>query len=427
MASSLNDPLVPPLCLDSLSLDLPDVVVEAQKVEKPKRGRGRRCLRRNLEKKHQPQQEVEDVQVVELGAGVAVGGEGGSGASALPASSLVSEDKRIPDLTVVAEDAGVSIAEKSTTSEKYTSGVIPSQNPAIQVENECATTTETTSSKKTGTRSKKNRKRGKRKPGGEVVGSVKSSASQDNKENHSNVNEDVAGDWRADDSDDEEPKYIWRNVTKNGDIKKCILVDGKMDSGRPKPGDTVLVKVQGKLKDGTIVDDYPTMVFIIGEYEVIDGLDLVVQSMYRNELSIVSIKPDMAYGEQGRGTRAPCGRVEENVIPGNARITYLFGLLHFEKAKDISTLTWAQRRKTGQNRLRLANWWYQRKEYPIAVKCYRKALTYYNDIPTNRECSSAEEYKELLQLMEERLRVMRQVANIFRRISNLIQCGQIAV
>ena len=45
------------------------------------------------------------------------------------------------------------------------------------------------------------------------------------------VNKDVAGDWKADDSDDEEPKYIWRNVTKNGDIKKCILVDGKMDSG----------------------------------------------------------------------------------------------------------------------------------------------------------------------------------------------------
>ena len=57
------------------------------------------------------------------------------------------------------------------------------------VENECATTTETTSSKKTGTRSKKNRKRGKRKPGGEVVGSVKSSASQDNKENHVGVND----------------------------------------------------------------------------------------------------------------------------------------------------------------------------------------------------------------------------------------------
>ena len=67
-------------------MGLPDVVVEALKVEKPKRGRGRRCLRRNLEKKHQPQQEVEDVQAVV---------EGGKGAGALK-SALVSEDKRIP-------------------------------------------------------------------------------------------------------------------------------------------------------------------------------------------------------------------------------------------------------------------------------------------------------------------------------------------
>lgn len=200
-----------------------------------------------------------------------------------------------------------------------------------------------------------------------------------------------------------------------------------MDLGRPKPGDTVLVKTQGKLKDGSIIDDYPTLVFTVGDYEVIDGLDLAVQSMYKNELSIVSVKPEMAYGEFGRGTRSASGRIEEFSIPGNSRITYLFGLLHFEKAKEISSMTWAQRRKTGQSRLRLANWWYQRKEYPIAVKCYKKALEYYNDIQTNRECSSAEEYKELLQLMEERLRVMRQVANTFKRIANLIQSGDIAV
>ena len=88
-------------------------------------------------------------------------------------------------------------------------------------------------------------------------------------------------------------------------------------------------------------------------------------------------------------------------------------------------MTWAQRRKCGQSKMRLANWWYQRKEYPGAVKYYKKALQYYNDIPTNQECSSPEEYKELLQLMEERLRVMRQVANIFKRIANMIQSGQI--
>jgi len=214
---------------------------------------------------------------------------------------------------------------------------------------------------------------------------------------------------------DEQCVYNWRNVTRNGDIKKCILVDGVKEGGRPKNGDVVLVKSQGKLKDGAMIDDYPTLVFRVGEYEVIEGLDLVVQSMYKNELAIVSIKPNLAYGSQGR----------KPDIPPDSRITYLFGLLHFEKQKEISDMTWAQRRKMGQSRMRIANWWYSRKDYSIAVKCYKKALQYYNNIPTNQECSTAEEYKELLALMEERLRVMRQVANIFKRIANLIQSGQI--
>lgn len=233
---------------------------------------------------------------------------------------------------------------------------------------------------------------------------------------------------KSDDEDDDEDdhessaggdsdrKFLWRNVTKNGWIKKCILVDGVIEGGRPKLGDTVLVKSQGKLKDGTIIDDFPTQVFNVGEHEVIEGLDFAVQSMYKNELSILSVKPEMAYGSLGR----------KSDIPPDTRITYLFGLLHFEKQKEICQLTWAQRRKSGQSRMRLANWWYQRKEYPIAVKCYKKALEYYNNIPTNQECSTPEEYKELLQLMEERLRVMRQVANIFKRIANLIQSGAIS-
>ena len=54
--------------------------------------------------------------------------------------------------------------------------------------------------------------------------------------------------------------------------------------------------------------------------------------MYKNELAIVSIKPSLAYGSQGRKLD----------IPPDSRITYLFGLLHFEKQKDISEMTWAQ-------------------------------------------------------------------------------------
>ena len=50
-------------------------------------------------------------------------------------------------------------------------------------------------------------------------------------------------------------------MTRNGDIKKCILVEGAREGGRPRDGDVVLVKSQGKLKDGAMIDDYPTLVF----------------------------------------------------------------------------------------------------------------------------------------------------------------------
>ena len=96
--------------------------------------------------------------------------------------------------------------------------------------------------------------------------------------------------------------------------------------------------------------------------------------MYKNELAIVSIKPNLAYGSLGR----------KPDIPADSRITYLFGLLHFEKQKEVGEMTWAQRRKMGQSRMRIANWWYSRKEHSIAVKCYKKALQYYNNIPTNQ-------------------------------------------
>ena len=152
--------------------------------------------------------------------------------------------------------------------------------------------------KRAGGRSKRNRRNKRKQSSNHNVG-VEVPEVTETRKNHPNVGPNQDFPFDNDSDNDEEPKYLWRNVTKNGCIKKCVLVGGKMELGRPKPGDTVLVKSQGKLKDGTIVDDYPTLVFNIGEYEVVDGLDLVVQSMYKNELSIVSIKPELAYGEKG--------------------------------------------------------------------------------------------------------------------------------
>ena len=105
------------------------------------------------------------------------------------------------------------------------------------------------------------------------------------------------------------------------------------------------------------------LVFNVGEHEVIDGLDLAVQSMYKNELSIVSVKPEMAYGGLGR----------KGDIPANSRITYLFGLLHFEKQKEISQLTWAQRRKSGQQRERAKH---KRLRFSSLLRLAKKIFSY---------------------------------------------------
>ena len=66
--------------------------------------------------------------------------------------------------------------------------------------------------------------------------------------------------------------------------------------------------------------------------KIIDQVVSPFQSMYKNELAIISIKPNLAYGDLGR----------KPDIPPEARITYLFGLLHFEKQKEMTEMTWAQ-------------------------------------------------------------------------------------
>ncbi len=132
----------------------------------------------------------------------------------------------------------------------------------------------------------------------------------------------------------ERHKFVWRNVMKSGAVKKCVLAEGRAEKGRPTVGDTVLVRSQGKLRDGTIVDDHSTLVFNVGEHEVIEGLDVAVRSMHKSELAIVSVKPEAAYGDLGR----------KGDIPPGSRITYLFGLMHFEKQKEVSANSERERR-----------------------------------------------------------------------------------
>ncbi len=266
MASLSND-------LEGLSLDLPDVVVSTTKggsVDTPEtsrpKGRRRRGQKKNARPKPNPEQKSKDDNVTD--AIDLVDEEAVDGACALVDDQRVPQidlpDDLFPDLGPDPECSSKNIpnleADKSLPPDGGQGG------------------------SGGGARSRRNKKGGKRKRKREPPTAAASSSSatdnndttkpQSSGEASSKTDDGKEGLSEAgrkgepfepaldsDEENEEEPMYVWRNVTRNGCIKKCILVDGKIELGRPRPGDTVLVKTQGKLKDGTIIDDYPTLVF----------------------------------------------------------------------------------------------------------------------------------------------------------------------
>ena len=52
----------------------------------------------------------------------------------------------------------------------------------------------------------------------------------------------------------------------------------------------------------------------------------------KSQIEGKTLQPPLAYGDLGR----------KPDIPPDSRITYLFGLLHFEKQKEMAEMTWAQ-------------------------------------------------------------------------------------
>jgi peptidylprolyl isomerase len=69
---------------------------------------------------------------------------------------------------------------------------------------------------------------------------------------------------------------------------------------RPQKGDTVSIHYSGKLEDGVVFDSSEGMgplQFVVGEEQVIQGLDEAVLEMERGESKTVSIPVEKAYGQ----------------------------------------------------------------------------------------------------------------------------------
>jgi FKBP-type peptidyl-prolyl cis-trans isomerase len=78
------------------------------------------------------------------------------------------------------------------------------------------------------------------------------------------------------------------------------------DAGEPcARGDTVNVKYEGRLLDGTVFDSADTFAFQLGGGEVIKGWDVGVLGMRRGQQRRLTVPPKMGYGKRGSPPEIP--------------------------------------------------------------------------------------------------------------------------
>lgn len=97
-------------------------------------------------------------------------------------------------------------------------------------------------------------------------------------------------------------------LTSDGGVVKTLLTAGQ-GWQTPAQGNDVHVHYVGKLLDGTVFDSSrdrgEPFKFTLGKGQVIKGWDIGVKSMKKGETSLLTCKPEYAYGEQGAPPKIP--------------------------------------------------------------------------------------------------------------------------
>ncbi|KOX77548.1 Peptidyl-prolyl cis-trans isomerase FKBP8 [Melipona quadrifasciata] len=172
----------------------------------------------------------------------------------------------------------------------------------------------------------------------------------------------------------------WVDILGNGQLKKKVVESGK-NGTRPNRSDICTLKIVGKLKDGTIVDEYEDLKIQLGDVEVIqcfnDNIDYFVMMLYGLDLAIALMDST-------------------------------------ELEEEIEILNVKQRKEIGNKKRERGNWWFTRNEPILAIQCYRRALEFL--LPAESRTSYQSEAEdtttdaELQALLEDRMKVYNNLA-----------------
>lgn len=133
-----------------------------------------------------------------------------------------------------------------------------------------------------------------------------------------------------------ERKKEWEDLLGSGSIMKKIVKEGEPHS-RPQRLEKCRISYECNLEDGTVVDKSENFELLLGDCEVIQGLDLAIGLMNVGEICELKIQPRLAYGSKGL----------EPKIPSDATVHYRVELLSAEPEEELENLTVEQRKIQG--------------------------------------------------------------------------------
>ncbi|XP_074862997.1 peptidyl-prolyl cis-trans isomerase FKBP8-like isoform X2 [Carettochelys insculpta] len=157
----------------------------------------------------------------------------------------------------------------------------------------------------------------------------------------------------------------WADLTVDGLLRKRLVRAGQGEARRPQPGQEVTVQLLGVLEDGSLVEKDPKLTFTLEHGDVIQALELGVQSMQLGEMSFLLTGFLYAYGQLGRNPD----------IPSGASLLYEVTLLQIQDSPHPGLLPPSVRISLSKQKRERGNFHFEREEFQQAVRSYQLALS----------------------------------------------------
>lgn len=176
------------------------------------------------------------------------------------------------------------------------------------------------------------------------------------------------------------------DIHSDGTLVKKVLKEGD-GWERPKEGSLVTIDAEYSVYDmsaGKVKSDVPflksdNVKFVIGDGDVLDGLDRAVQSMKAKEVAIVTVFPQHAF-KTAANLLTP--EIIAKGVTESDVISVKLSVKEFDKAKDMWSMSFDEKADEMEARKKKGNDLIKVKRNELAKKSYERAVAFF-DSPTS--------------------------------------------